>query len=301
MTLLSTDLTGVIEGQFLDGMVEKVKHGSTVFTLSGAEPMKFGDANIVTFDDDPKAQFVEESGAKDSQDIKPGVAVAVPHKAQVTYRTSNEFIWADEDYQAGIIAKMAEKAARALARALDLGVYHRINPLSGAAISSWTNYVDATTSRVTASANPDIDIETAAGLVIANDANVNGIALDSSYAWQIATTRFTDGRKKFPELGLGIDVTQFEGINASVSNTVSGRPEATDTGVRAIVGDFQEGLRWGIQRQLPFRVIPYGDPDNSGRDLQGHNEVALRMEVVYAWYAFLDRFAVVEEAAEDEG
>lgn len=294
MTLVSSDLTGVVDGQILDGIVEKVKYGSTIFALSDAEPMKFGDASIVTFDADPKMQFVEESGAKSSQDIKPSAVVAVPHKGQVTYRTSDEFLWRDEDYQAGIVAKMAEKAARALARGLDLGAYHRINPLTGNPIPGWTNYLNATSSRVAKGSDPDLDIEAAAGLVIANGANPTGIALDPSYAWEISTARYTDGRKKFPELGLGVDVTQFEGLSASVSNTVSGRPEAADTGVRAIVGDFREGLRWGIQRELPFHVIPYGDPDNSGRDLKGHNEVALRLEVVYAWYVFTDRFAVVD-------
>lgn len=300
MVVKTSDLSGVMPKQTLAGIVEKVKHGSTVVALSNAEPMLFGDANIVTFDADPKAQFVEESGAKSSQDIAPSYVTAVPRKAQVTYRTSDEFLWANEDYKLGILEKFGEKAARALARGLDLGLYHRINPLSGATVGGWSNYLDATSLRVNASSDVDLDIEAAAGKVIAADAIPNGIALDPSYAWQIATARYTDGRKKFPDLGLGINVTSFEGLRASVSNTVSGRPEAADTGVRGIVGDFNQGIRWGIQRQLPFTVIPYGDPDNAGRDLKGHNEVALRMEVVYAWYVFVDRFAVIETTPDEE-
>ncbi len=295
------DLSGILPGQVLDGIVEKTKYGSTIAALSNQEPMLFGPGTIVTFDADPKAQFVEESGAKSSQDIAPSFVTAVPRKAQVTYRTSNEFLWADEDYRLGIFNKMQEKATRALSRALDLGVYHRVNPLTGSVMAAWTNYLDATTNRVTASANPDLDIEAAAGLVIADGSNPNGIALDPSYAWQISTARYADGRKKFPDMGLNVDVSTFEGISSSVSNTVSGRPEAADTGLRGIVGDFNEGIRWGIQKELPFQVIPYGDPDNSGRDLAGHNEVALRLEIVYAWYVFADRFAVIEAAGEGEG
>ena len=296
MVLGTGDLSGVLPSQTLSGMVEKVKFGSTIAALSPREPMLFGPASIVTFDDDPKAQFVEESGAKSSQDISPSAVTAVPHKAQVTYRTSNEFLWADEDYRLGIFNKLAEKAARALARGLDFGVYHRINPLSGNAVTGWTNYLDATTNRVDASDAPDIDIETAAGIVISGGAIPTGIALDPSYAWKIATARYSDGRKKFPEMGLTVQPGTFEGLAASVSNTVSGQPEAVDTGLRAIVGDFNEGIRWGIQKDLPFEVIPYGDPDNAGRDLKGHNEVALRLEVVFAWYVDESRFAVVEEA-----
>lgn len=296
MVAKTGDLQGILPQQILDGIVEKVKYGSTIVALSDAEPMQFGEATIITFDEDPKAQFVEESGAKDSQDIKPGHVTAVPHKTQITYRTSDEFLWADDDYKVGILQKFGEKASRALARALDFGAYHRINPLSGTEVAAWTNYLNATTLRVEEGTNPDIDLETAAGLVIANDVVPNGVAFDPSYAWKIATARYSDGRKKFPELGLGVDVSSFEGLRASVSNTVSGQPEATDTGLRAIVGDFNEGIRWGIQKQIPFTVIPYGDPDNSGRDLKGHNEVALRMEVLYAWHVFTDRFAVIETA-----
>lgn len=295
MVLASGDLSGVIPSQILAGMVEKVKYGSTIAALSGADPMLFGNANIVTFDDDPKAQFIEESGAKGSQDIKPGVVTAVPHKAQITYRTSNEFLWADEDYRAGVFAKMSEKAARGLARALDLGVYHRINPLSGAEVTSWTDYVAGTDLRVQAGAQPDQDIEDAAGLVIANDVVPNGLALDPSYAWKLSTIRDTTGRKIYPEIGLTVAPSMFEGLPTSVSNTVSASKEAAEpTGIDAIVGDFTDGIRWGIQRELPFEVIQFGDPDNSGRDLKGHNEVALRVEVVYAWHAFTDRFAVIE-------
>lgn len=293
MVATTADLSGILPNQIADGMVEKVKYGSTIAALSASEAMRFGNVNIVTFDADPKAQFVEERGAKASQDIKPEFVTAVPHKTQVTYRTSDEFLWADDDYKIGILQKFSEKASRALARALDFGAYHRINPLSGTAITAWTNYLGATTMRVTAGSDPDKEIEAAAGLVINSDVLPTGVAMDPSYAWQIATARYPDDRKKFPDFGLSVDVTQFQGLRASVSNTVSGKPDSADTGVRAIVGDFNQGIRWGIQKQIPFTVIPYGDPDNSGQDLKGHNEVALRAEILYAWYVFVDRFAIV--------
>ena len=75
---------------------------------------------------------------------------------------------------------------------------------------------------------------------------------------------------------------------------MSGLPEAADTKVRAIVGDFTGGIRWGIQKELPVELITYGDPDGQG-DLKRKNQIALRLEIVYGWYAFVDRFAVVAE------
>lgn len=299
VALTSSDV--LLPTQIVDGIVEKSKTGSTIAALSGQEPMRFGNVNIVTFDDDLTAEFVEESGAKSEDSAAPSSVIAIPHKAVVNFRTSDEFKIADEDYQLGILDKFEEKCARALARGLDLGAYYRINPRTGTAITAWTNYLNTTTNRVeiTASSEPDIDVETAAGLVIADGYSPTGIAFDPSYAWTVSTARYADGRKKYPELGLGVDVSSFEGLRASVSSTVSGKPkdgDAADNKVRAIVGNFEQGIRWGVQRTFPFRMLEYGDPDNTGRDLAGHNEVLFRAEVIFAWYVFVDQFAVIEDA-----
>ena len=296
VTLTTSDVT--LPTQIVDGIVEKSKTGSTIAALSGQEPMRFGDVNIVTFDDDLTAEFVEEGGAKSPDDAKPSSVVAVPHKAVVNFRTSYEFKVADEDYQLGILDKFEEKCSRALARGLDLGAYYRINPRTGNAITGWTNYLNSTTNRVEKGANADLDIEAAAGLVIGDGYSPTGVALDPTYAWTLSTARYADGRKKYPELGLGIDVSSFEGLRASVSSTVSGKPkdgDAADNKVRAILGNFEQGIRWGVQRTFPFRMLEYGDPDNTGRDLAGHNEILFRTEVIFAWYVFADQFAVIED------
>ena len=296
--LNSSDL--FLPTQIVDGIVEKSKTSSTIAALSGQEPMRFGNVNIVTFDDDLTAEFVEESGAKSEDSSKPASVIAVPRKAVVNFRTSDEFKTADEDYQLGILNKFEEKCGRALARALDLGAYYRMNPRTGNEITSWTNYLNQTTNRVEIGANADIDVETAAGLVIGDGYRPTGIAMDPAYAWTLSTARYGDGRKKYPELGLGVDVSSFEGLQASISSTVSGKPndgDATDNGVRGIVGNFQQGIRWGVQKNFPFRMLEFGDPDNTGRDLAGHNEVLFRAEVIYAWYVFADQFSVIENAA----
>lgn len=282
----------------LNGIVEKTKTGSTIAALSGREPMRFGPNTIVTFNEDLTAEFVGESAPKSADDAAPDAVIATPRKAVVNFRTSDEFLVADEEYQLGILDKFEEKCSRALARALDLGAYYRLNPRTGNPIGAWTNYLNSTSNRVEVTANADIDVEAAAGLVIADSVTPDGIALDPSYAWTLSTARYTDGRKKFPDLGLGVNITNFEGLNASVSNTVSGRPEGADTGVRAILGNFAEGIRWGVQHTVPFRMLQFGDPDNTSRDLAGHNEVLFRAEVIFAWYVFADHFAVIETGGE---
>src|SRR5699024_9808808 len=148
----------------------------------------------------------------------------------------------------------------------------------------------------------DIDFETAAGLVIGDGYGVNGVAFDPTYAWTLATARYTDGRKKFPELGLGTSISAFSGVPAAVSSEVSGEAKdgaATDNSVKAILGDFNGGIRWGIQRTIPFRMLEFGDPDNSGKDLAGQNQVLFRAEVVYAWYVDSARFSVIEAGTDN--
>lgn len=296
--LKSTDL--FLPTNIANGIVEKTKTDSTVAALSGQEPMRFGKTEIITFDDDLTAEFVEESAPKGSDDAKPSHVTAVPHKAVVQMRTSDEFKWEDEDYQLGILAKYQEKCARAISRALDLGLYYRINPRTGTELTGWTNYLNSTTKRVEVGANADLDFEQAAGLVIGAGYSVNGVAFDPKHAWTLSTDRYNDGRKKYPELGLGSGISAFEGVSAAVSSTVSGKPtdgDTTDNKVRAIMGNFQGGIRWGVQKSFPFRMLEFGDPDNAGRDLAGHNEILFRTEIVYGWYVFADQFAVIEDAA----
>lgn len=293
--------------QIADGMVKHVRDGSTVAKLAAREPMRFGKTDIIVFNEAPKAEFVEAGAKKSATDIELTAVTATPKKAQVTMRFDQEVQWASEDYQLGILSELASEGQLALSRALDLGVYHRINPLTGEEISSWNNYLTATNKNVELSKTVDADavIREAVGLIM-NDAKaapVTGIALDPKLSWALASLTGktangqSDGVQRYPNLGFGADVTDFLGLRAAQSNTVSGVPEAADTGVRGIVGDFDNGIRWGVQRELPVEIIQFGDPDGQG-DLKRQNQIALRLEIVYGWHVFADRFAVIKKAAE---
>lgn len=289
-----------------NGMVKDVVQGSTVAALSARRPQRFGNEDIITFTGRPKAEFVGEGQAKSSTTGEFDFVTSTPKKTQVTMRFNEEVQWANQDYQLGVLDTLSEAGAEALARALDLGLYHRINPLTGTEIDGWQNYLNAADRRVeitpaTAKA-PELIVEAAIGLLVANGhpTPVNGLALHPSLAWGLSTERFADGRKKYPELGLGIDLGSYNGLRSSTSDTVAGGDEALPAltearAVRGIVGDFANGIRWGVQREIPIELIKYGDPDGQG-DLKRHNQIALRLEIVYGWYVFTDRFVVIEDA-----
>lgn len=296
------------------GIWSKASTGSVVAALSGSEPMLFGDTQIMTFTTAPKAQFVAEGATKAGSDVGFGTKTVTPRKAQVTLRFNEEVQWADEDYQLGVLAKLAEEIGKALSRALDLGLIHAINPLTGVALTgspakvldtaNVVEVLDGTGANLPAGA--DIEVETAAGLVIADGYVPNGVAFDPSYAWTLATARYTDGRKKYPDLGFGTAISNFEGLQASVSSTVSA-PEATIGGgayasanpnVKAVLGDFSQ-IRWGVQRRIGVEKILYGNPDGIG-DLKAANQIALRGEVVFGWAIMdTDAFAVIKNATNE--
>ena len=301
----STDSKVLMPRTIADGMITSSRSTSVVAKLSAREPQRFGEVDYITFNDFPKAEFVEEGADKSHTTGGYTSVTAKPRKAQVTMRFNQEVQWASEDHQLSVLTDLAGAGKIALARALDLGLYHRINPLTGTVISGWDNYLTSTTNRVElGSAEADADIRSAVGLLVNRDVSwgVNGIAIDPKLSWALAglQTKNADGSpsgvQRYPNLGFGTNVTNFMGVSSSQGNTVSGTPEATDTRVRAIVGDFQRGIRWGVQRDLPVELIRWGDPDGQG-DLKRHNQIALRLEIVYGWYVFADQFAVVEEAA----
>lgn len=284
-----------------DGMIKASKSTSVVAKLSNREPMRFGETDFITFNDFPKAEFVEEGADKSHTSGGFGSVTAKPHKAQVTMRFNEEVQWAEEDYQLSILRELGDAGGVALSRALDLGLIHRINPLTGNVITGWDNYIAATTNRVEiATADADADFKAAVGLLLTASPSVavNGAAFDPKFSWSLANLMERDGsgetsRQRYPSLGFGTNVTDFMGVNVAQGDTVSGTPEATDTGIRAVVGDYQGGIRWGVQRELPAEIIRFGDPDGQG-DLKRKNQIALRLEIVFGWYVFAQRFAIVE-------
>jgi len=293
----SNDAKVLLPRNIADGMVKETRSTSTVAKLSGREPQRFGETDIIVFNDFPKAEFVDEGADKSSTTGGFDSVTSKPRKAQVTMRFNEEVQWADQDYQLGILRELAGAGQVALSRALDLGLYHRINPLSGTEISSWDNYLAATANIVEAdTGDADAQLRAAAGLLMQkeNSWGVNGIALDPRFSWALSELLTKDGTQRYPTLGFGANIESFMGVTAAQGNTVSGTPEAADTGIRAIAGDFNSGIRWGVQRDIPAEIIRFGDPDGQG-DLKRKNQIALRLEIVFGWHVFADRFAVVKE------
>lgn len=276
--------------------------------LVPSKPTLFGPVKGATFAGVPRAQIVGESAKKAGQEpfsITP--FTALPVKAQITVRVSDEFKWADEDYQLGILDDLVAPAIGAgMGRFVDLFTFHGINPLTGTVSAQAVKYLSQATKIVEDAGAPTSELNQAVGLIAATGtAMPNGIAFDAAYNYALSTEVWPTGtalagQERYPSMGFGA-VTNWRGMTAASSSTVSGRPELTDTKIRAIVGDFTQ-VKWGYQRDIPLEMIEYGNPDNilegdgSPRDLKGYNEVALRSEVViYVAIGDLNKFALVKD------
>jgi hypothetical protein len=295
-TLDTGDLT--IPTQQLDAWLGQIQYGSTVATLSNQTPMKFGAGEAFTFDIG-EAEHVGEGANKAGSTVTSTTQTVTPQKFQKTIRMTEEVLWADEDHQLGVVQQLLNQIQPALSRALDYGVFHGINPATGAAVAAMsTSLSDTTNSVEIAAAAPYTYLDSADALVLADGFVPSDAAIDPSWASAFASYRNgTTEQKVYPNFRLQTAVSDLEGHRASVNKTVGAvGVAAVATNVKAFVGDFSM-VRWGIQKSIGLEVIRYGDPDGGG-DLKRNNQVAFRAEVVYGWgFGDLDAVAKIVDAA----
>ena len=274
-------------------VVNKAKDTSTIAALSPSSPMIFTDQDFLMFNGKSEAEVVAEGQSKSSYEQDTTVVSAKRFKVQTTTRVTNELQWADEDNRTQIIEAIQLDQAAAIGRALDYVIYHAINPKDGEAL---TGYDALTTNAVQVPAGDDeIANVDALSDALNQTYDINGVALSRTWASRLRKVRVpSTGMRFYPEIPLNLQAGSLDGITAATSGTVNGTKAKTPTGVLALMGDFSL-IKWGMVRDMFATMIPYGDPDHAGTDLQNVNMVAYRTEAVFA-YAVLDPkgFAVLK-------
>lgn len=287
----------------LGPIVDKVQSQSLLASLSPERPTLYGNVQAVRMTRKPRAQIVAEGAAKASDEAGWEAVTASPIKFQTTVRFTQEVKWLDEDHRLSIVDSLTTSIGESVGRAVDLIGYHGINPITGERATSVTTFLNQTENRVTAADDPDAELTDAVGLVGAAGQYVaDGMAMDPRYAFAVAAQRNPETRQLLnPEVGFGNQGGgQWRGLTLARSTAVSGQPEASDTNLRALVGDYSQ-VRWGFQRRIPVEVIEYGDPDGGG-DLKNVNEIAYRAEgVIYVAVFDLNAFSAVDGASAPGG
>lgn len=279
-------------------VVNKAKDTSTIAALSPSSPMIFTDKDFLMFNGKSEAEVVAEGQAKGSYEQDTTTVSAKRFKVQTTTRVTNELQWADEDNRTQIIQAIQLDQAEAIGRALDYVIYHAINPKTGDKLTGYDALADSAV-QVPYSEDDEIANVDALSDALNQTYDVNAVAMSRTWASRLRKVRVpATGMRFYPEIPLNLQAGSLDGITAATSGTVNGAKAKTPTGVLALMGDFSL-IKWGMVRDMYATMIPYGDPDAVGTDLQNVNMVAYRTEAVFA-YAVLDPkgFAVLKETTE---
>ena len=266
-------------------LFNKVRGKSSLAKLSAQTPIPFNGSKEFTFTMDNEIDIVAENGAKTLGGVTMEAKTIVPIKFEYGARISDEFMYASEEEQIPILQAFNDGFAAKVAKGFDIAAMHGFNPRTNTAstVVGTNNFDSAVTTNVVdyAAATPDDNLEDAIALI--TDGDVNGIAMSKVFASDMAKLTAGTGNnvKLYPEFAFGAVPENLNGIRMDANVTVNKGPATYPD--HAIVGDFANAFKWGFSKQIPLEVIQYGDPDNTGSDLKGHNQVYLRTEVYLGW------------------
>lgn len=270
----------------------KVKGHSSLARMARQEPLKFTGKDVFVLSFDSDVSVVGENAAKPAGDATLTSVQIRPVKVVYQSRVSDEFLTASDEYRIDVLSKFAEGFAAKLGAGLDKMAIHGIDPATGnaSAIIGTNNFDAQVTNTVTYGTNPaDEDLNDAIALVEAGDYVCDGAILAPVMRAAIAALS-VNGAVKYPDFNFGATPERLGNMGVDSNATVS----AASSVDKALVGDFS-AFKWGIARELPLEVIEYGDPDNTGKDLKGYNQILLRSEAYIGW-GILDKnaFAIVK-------
>ena len=281
-----------------DKLFSQVKGKSSLARLSASEPIPFNGETVFTFSLDNEVDLVGENGAKSNGGATITPVTMQPVKVEYGFRVSDEFKYGTEEVRLQYLTAFADGFAKKVARGLDIMAIHGVNPRSklDAATLANKNFDDLVTKTVVFDSSKPQDNITAASALIGDEIDVTGLALAPAMKSALANLKTASNSNVplFPELGWGKSLTTLNGLPADSNTTVSFNNSVD----RALVGNFADYFKWGFAKQIPIEVIEYGDPDNSGYDLKGHNQVYIRGEAYIGWGILVkDAFALVKAGA----
>lgn len=293
---MSTSKGTMFDPKLVTDLVSKVKGKSSLAVLSEQTPIPFNGMKEFTFTMDSEIDIVAENGKKGEGGISLSPVTIVPIKFEYGARVSDEFLNATEEEQIDILSSFNDGFAKKVARGLDLAAFHGVNPRTGlaSAVVGDNNFDSKVTQKVTyTDATPDENLEDAVALIHGSNGDVSGMALSPAFGSAMAKVK-ANGIPQYPEFKFGANPVSLGGMKVDVNRTVSD----VSSKDRAIIGDFSGSFKWGYSKQIPMEIIKYGDPDNSGKDLKGYNQVYIRAEVYLGW-GILDAnaFARIEASA----
>ena len=271
----------LFDPELVKDLISKVKGRSSLAALSAQTPIPFNGRKEFTFTMDSEIDVVAENGKKSHGGISVEPVTIVPIKVEYGARISDEFLYASEEEQLDILKAFNDGFAKKVASGIDIMAFHGLNPRTGQASAViGDNHFDAKVTQTVnyASATPDANIEAAISMIEGADGDVTGMAIAPAVRSDLAAMTKQSGEKLYPEFAFGGKPSSLGAYGLNINKTV-----ATGDVDKAIIGDFTNMFKWGYAKEIPMEIIKYGDPDNSGKDLKGYNQVYIRAEAYLGW------------------
>lgn len=278
--------------QCVNDVFNAVRGKSSLAKLAAKVPVAFNGTRRFTFSMDNEVNFRGENDLHAAGGVTFKPVDMVPIEVEYGARVTEHFMYASEEEKIEILKEFNDGFSVKLARGLDIGAFHGVNPRTGETSNLVTQYFDKGTKTVPyVAASCDDNVEDAIEKI--GDHDVTGIAMAKPFASAMAKLENAQGGKKYPEMAWGGQPKEVNGVPTSVNSTV-------DYGTSkdmAIVGDFANAFKWGYAKDVKMVVIPYGDPDNTGVDLQAAGQVYIRATAFIGW-AIMDENAFARVIAE---
>ncbi len=284
--MANTNSITIFPAELVTDLFSKVQGKSSLAALSEQKPVSFVGNDMFIFSMDDEVNLVGENGAHAAGKATVAPVKMRPLKVEYGTRVSEEFLAATEEKKVEYLKDFNEGFAKKAARGLDIMAMHGLNPRTDTASPLITQSLDKGTLTVNYTAgSADGNIEDAVALL--GDHDVTGLVLAKTMTSDLAKMTNKQGAKLYPELAWGGQPKTLNGVPTSINSTVSFGAETKDM---AIIGDFQNYFKWGFAKEVTLEVIPYGDPDNTGKDLKGNGQVYIRAQAFIGW-AIMDETA----------
>ena len=278
---MATSRGNLFDPKLVKDLISKVQGKSSLAVLANQTPVSFNGNKEFTFNFDSDVDIVAENGKKTHGGFSLQPVTIVPIKFEYGARVSDEFMYASEEEKLNILKEFNDAFAKKIARGLDIAAMHGLNPRTmEASTVIGDNHFDAKVTETVdyTAATPDANIETAIQVIEGNEREVTGMAISPAMRSALAAMKNSANEKLYPEFAFGGKPSTLGPTKLDINVTVSKGDKD-----HAIIGDFATMFKWGYAKHIPLEVIEYGDPDNSGMDLKGYNQVYIRAEVYLGW------------------
>lgn len=294
-------LPGSIRGKIL---IESAKE-SYLSQLSPKQPVDLVNTSILSLLNYSGSQTATEGEAKNVSTISSKVVQVQTGVLVSQIRVSKQAQWYDEQARIGLVEEASKMISQSVGADVDIIATNATSPASGANSIDFTKGLavgsDTVVQNIASTDKPSVVLAQALQKLRVAGTEVTGIVCSPEFYWNLAYEQNAAGVYVSPQLTL---IKKNDPNATFQSATIKTYPHVAfknfagtqSNNVAFIAGDFSQ-LVWGLDPK-GFSWFDQGDPDNTGRDLAGHNEVMIRVESVLQ-YAILDKskFVVGKNAA----